>query len=178
MSDQRRDKMLEELVLLIPQVGVHTSYVSQVLREDLMDWALRWSGRPKREQLEYLLKEYQGNIYHYKVGRVEPSEANPDLINAILALYPSPPPERTKVTREEIRKKVYGWFCANVQQGKPWGELVGDLCKLIGVEEEKPATEDVGRIGPGQMSYIHQHKICISCGHCMGCNSCNAPQPE
>ena len=102
------------------------------LTEKIILWADRWAGRPTREaiiQLYYDRSSSQGHFVHqYKSGVIA---------DTILALYPTPSPERKRVSRENIVDTLN----RHIGDGLPHTEkslVVDDLCTLLGVEEEKP----------------------------------------
>lgn len=92
MREELNSIVLEYLsAKLRKEVGV--SGVS--FEESLMAWALRWAGRPSREQILNILMACFGRY---------------DTVDKILALYPAPTPKR--VTREEIYRAINSSFPA------------------------------------------------------------------
>ena len=114
---------------------------------DVMNWADRWGGRPSREQIVEIIR----GCGHGKCPVCKCNWCN-GVADLILALYPAPPPERPKVTREEISEFLKRWRVSEQEHKCPTPgncscgtcdeyegmRFIDDLCRLIGVEEEKP----------------------------------------
>lgn len=100
-------------------------------------WADRWAGRPSREQIVSVVKDWW-----MEVGGAEVADVR-GFADRILALYPAPTSEKKRVSRREIRELLDRHKVKTEPHYSPPGCsasdcLMDDLCALFGVEEEKP----------------------------------------
>lgn len=111
-------------------------------KDKLMAWATRWSGRPSREQIANVLNECNMNPYTVGGRFLE-------LVDRLHSCYPPPAPAPKRVTREEISQvlvsnnvMLYSAMPADALSRQPYEarreRLLDDLCRLIGLEEDKP----------------------------------------
>lgn len=132
MSDQRRDE-LENIILKHEREYGQCQAESSILVSNVIDWMNRWSGRPSRRVILECIHRFSDHVLGGK--------AQGYMADDILALYPSPVPERPKVTRRDIAKTLsnhVAWFTVDgnpENAARPSLELLDDLCALIGVEE-------------------------------------------
>ena len=162
MTDQRRTELEN---ILYPNKIFHDDRGTELGK--ILQWADRWAGRPSREQIE---KAVQSETEYLRPPKPFPKT----LAGIILALYPSPAPERPKVTREQIEKVIRKREVFN------WHPIVDDLCKLIKVEEDKRWCECWDKKGSAWL-----HKGCTeqqlsswACSDWKLCPYCGASKPE
>ena len=178
------EKMREELNSMMKMAALGVPLGFSLSEDDLMAWALRWSGRPSMEQLDAFFWNHRGDTI---------TTSNPDrhfwLTDQILALYPAPPVQK-RVSRDQIRFLHERWW-----PGRGWSihdpkyiRLVDDLLALFEHEEEKPSWCEhmvkgnqltVGEWGVKGADPSFKYTINYSkeVGYYKFCPICSAPRP-
>ena len=141
IPDRRAElvEILDQHIQKVKEAYVHASmhdFTHAVMKvgepalfDKLLAWTDRWAGRPSVDQVEEVIADgHLGLVGWRRMTAL-----------AILDLYPTPSPERKRVSREQIERVLDKYVLPTCTQGQAKRNVLADLCFILGVEEEKPA---------------------------------------